>query len=869
MHSGYVWVINFWCDNKTKRNYVKNLILIAFSAIIVLASCTKNRVPTQKTGVLTGNDHVALTNFLMLGPLPVNNDTLDFKTARTMNFLEPWVLADSTLSEQNFMVLQEPVGVRSIRLKEDNISTSGYINFTGLFSDERPLLHKLNRSVSWFISTLESPSEQDLYLLFSGDDYVGIWVNGEQIGISFTQPGVLHFNMLRPVTLKKGKNTVVVKLLNDADDMMLKVVLATKQYAFDRFCSKNHYNFLEKCMISGNVINIKRNPATFIGSPIPFKVSDMLNRIVCQGVMQPDKNEYALSDIEPMHNYRLSFTHLGTTASETFFVGSPDDAYLHYEAKINQLPQQTQTDYSGVLYRFGRLMNITEKGNQNQFLRKICVLTENLERLQNQALQLSTGSLPTGIRIYGFRSRIDNSDQHYVVFAPDSVSASDTLPVVFVARPAIENHHPFLSSPQFAKSYVFDWALYMANRYRMYILFSSLRVYGAEKLAAVSDVDFDEVMTDFSQRTHWDTTRLYLHGNCLGAERALELATRFPHRFRAIGLYSPVFESNDSPLGSYATLQNIKHIPVYVHYDRFDGHTPASNIVALTNAAQAAGLDYTLHIDDATRTVYNIHLVGEETLDFFSEHNKPLPVPKMATFKTRFKRYNKGYLIDAEPAKEGKIASVDVQLKSKSNAVVSTQNVAWLLLNQTLHRDNALTVVLNDTITQTMATNEKLVLNHSRGTKVEFTPVFDVFGDHFTVVYQETEEYAGVAQHFCKLWNDYYFTSVQAVPQREYKNSGNVIFVGNSLDKSVFGGVAADEIISTFDASYRSKPNEPRRLSYMAGVQLNDGRKMLLVFGNASGCKALFDQRPWLHEASHYVIRDNAGSKILDRGYLY
>lgn len=848
---------------------MKKLILISASALLLMVSCSKNRVPTLKIGILNGNDNVALTHFTMLGPLSVDNDTADFKIIRTLNFLEPWGLADSTLNEQNFMVLQEPIGARSIRLSDDKISTSGFINFSGLFSDERPLLHKLNRSVSWFISTIESPSEQDLYLLFSGDDYVGVWVNGQQIGISFTQPGVLHYNMLRPVTLNKGKNTVVVKLLNETDDMMLKVVVATKQYAVNRFCSKNHYNFLDRCMINGNVINIKRNPATFIGSPIPFKVSNMLNRTVYEGIIQPDKNEYELPTIEPMHNYRLSFTHLGTTARETFFVGSPDDAYSHYESKINQLPQQTQTDYSGVLFRFGRLMNITEKGNQNQFLRKICVLTENLERLQNEGLQLSTGSLPEGIRIYGFRSRIDESDQHYVVFAPDSVSASDTLPVVFIARPAIENHHPFLSSPQFAKSYVFDWALYMANRYRMYILFSSLRVYGAEKLAAVSDADFEEVMADFGKRTPWDTTRLYLHGNCLGAERALELATRFPHRFRAIGLYSPVFESNDAPLGSYATLQNIKHIPVYVHYDRFDGHTPASNIVTLTHAAQSAGLDYTLHIDDATRTVYNIHLVGEEALAFFSEHNKPFSEPKMATFKTRFKRYNKGYLINAEPEKEGKIASVEVQFKSKSKVVVHAQNTAWLSLYQANQRNNAVTVVLNDTITQTIKSNEKLVLSPPDGQKVMFTPVFDVFGDRFTVVYQETDAYADVAKHICRLWNDYYFTSVQAIPQSEYKHNGNVVFVGNALDKDVFGTDLAKDIISTFDASYRSKPNEPRRLSYMTGVQLRDGRKILLVFGNAAGCKAMFNLRPWLNETSHYVIRDNVSNQILDRGYLY
>jgi tetratricopeptide (TPR) repeat protein len=87
----------------------------------------------------------------------------------------------------------------------------GYINF-------REIFHPYNWSVAYGTIDVQSPDEREVEFRVGSNEAVKVWLNGEEIWkINIVRNAVIDDNIV-PVTLKKGRNRILVKVCNRTGD---------------------------------------------------------------------------------------------------------------------------------------------------------------------------------------------------------------------------------------------------------------------------------------------------------------------------------------------------------------------------------------------------------------------------------------------------------------------------------------------------------------------------------------------------------------------------------------------------------------------------------------------------------------------------
>ena len=106
----------------------------------------------------------------------------------------------------------DPVGNRVWTLGElsatDGNNLNTMANATGLGSGD------INNHVAYGSITLESPREQQTTMLVGSDDAVKVWINGELVHYNPINRGSSNYQDKAPVTLKEGKNVLLVAVYN-------------------------------------------------------------------------------------------------------------------------------------------------------------------------------------------------------------------------------------------------------------------------------------------------------------------------------------------------------------------------------------------------------------------------------------------------------------------------------------------------------------------------------------------------------------------------------------------------------------------------------------------------------------------------------
>ncbi len=96
-----------------------------------------------------------------------------------------------------------------------------------------------------------------------------------------------------------------------------------------------------------------------------------------------------------------------------------------------------------------------------------------------------------------------------------------------------------------------------------------MRTYQYEKLSAAAKTEMLLAIKDACKHYDIDTTRVFLHANCSGGYRALQMATDYPSMFRAIALYAPTYMPRAGEYYQRAgtpalKLENLKGKPVFI-----------------------------------------------------------------------------------------------------------------------------------------------------------------------------------------------------------------------------------------------------------------------------------------------------------------
>lgn len=158
-----------------------------------------------------------------------------------------------------------------------------------------------------------------------------------------------------------------------------------------------------------------------------------------------------------------------------------------------------------------------------------------------------------------------------------------------------------------------------------------MRTYINEDLTPMSEAELQLAICDVKQRCQVDDDRIFLHSNCSGAYRALQFAELHPEQFAAIALYAPLYERLDDNrhvtcLPPKKLLRNLRTIPILIHYDPLDSHSPYYQFKDLITDCRKEGVPLTVSAKRNSGELYNVTLAGEEALFFFKDKTRRLPL---------------------------------------------------------------------------------------------------------------------------------------------------------------------------------------------------------------------------------------------------
>ncbi len=198
----FTWISRFGKKTKDKETYIRmlnelvdatsgNLNLHLNLNLLSAEYCLKNDMPEKAKTYIQNTGFIAEGAWLRLGPFDITDGTgLDTayisENITQVNMTAKYDAGNGHVSWHN--------------LNDDVLN--GFIN----------LGEGLNWGVAYAFTTVTSPDEREVQFRFDSDDQGKVWLNGEEV---FVNTGTYAAQIDRdtiPVTLKKGKNSILVKV---------------------------------------------------------------------------------------------------------------------------------------------------------------------------------------------------------------------------------------------------------------------------------------------------------------------------------------------------------------------------------------------------------------------------------------------------------------------------------------------------------------------------------------------------------------------------------------------------------------------------------------------------------------------------------
>lgn len=480
----------------------------------------------------------------------------------------------------------------------------------------------LRGKVTYLCCHLFSDRERDAFVDVNSTMDYSLYMNGDTLRRLDIQGPNLY-----SIHLRRGANAYLVQARATGNEYIFESrvcdsVSALKVYAS---CQSGNimYPFIDKARRLAVITNAHQR---VVQSPVKLSLKDVYGKEKTRFVLKKDSFEYAMPQLKDETSYMCVMSIGDVEVRQPVLYGDPDSALVRFSALRRDIgdahPQSVQID--GLLYRLRFLLEHPSRYDGDWWWQfKIPTVTYQLEcafaRVRGQK---PAPAVENNVQVVSYKSGIDGSVQHYMLARPNSVTATDSLPLVVIVRPFIENPHPFLSCPQLARQWAINQMQWFANKYHCLIVMPEMRMGMRDDVTPKAEAELADVVERLSRLYPVDMKRLYLHANCSGGYRALRIAVDNPDKFAAVALYAPVYHC---PYGDEASkerapeksIAKLKRVPILVVGDPVDGHSPVSMYKDLVTDARGNCLDLKLLLKRNSGRYYNVCLVGEDAFDFF------------------------------------------------------------------------------------------------------------------------------------------------------------------------------------------------------------------------------------------------------------
>ncbi len=424
-----------------------------------------------------------------------------------------------------------------------------------------------------------------------------------------------------PIHLKKGINELVAIVDTAKSEQYINLELCDSTGCI-RLMTESMFGRMFYPIIDPDSMTLKLDMKYYRVMPVSslMEIFDISGQKIHEFQIIDDNPEYDIPQLKEGHSYTCRWTICNCSTSQTFVCGNPDAVYGKFKdlAAKTYLNPDDSLKIGQILKRFRFLLDHTSRKDDWWWPFKIAPISYQLESIFSK----TAGKIvcePT-LEFESYKSPIDGMVQRCVVFTPST--HSKRYPLIVMIRPDAVNYHDFFSCPQLARQWAINNAQMLCDKYGFIVIMPEGRMPKSGILSSLMENEILAAIDTMAARYPIDKESIFLHANCSGGERALQIASHNPGKFKAIGLYAPFFSERINktyPIDRQIQLNALKKTPVFVQGDPLDGHSPPIFYKDLLSGMEEMGNPCKVNIEYHSGEDYNVFLIGEEALQFFQD----------------------------------------------------------------------------------------------------------------------------------------------------------------------------------------------------------------------------------------------------------
>lgn len=486
----------------------------------------------------------------------------------------------------------------------------------------------LDSLVTYLSCKIRVSESRNMFLLVNTKMKHNEYLNGD----SLASKGFKELD-IKPVSLKSGENDLVVRVTGGKGDYWYEATLYDS-VSIAKMYAEEHTGNIIFPIIKNDTIRLTENHWNITNSAIKLFFKDVNGNNVAETVLKKEQNSYYIPGFKDNRTYLCNMVIEGDTVRQPVLVGSFEELEMFFKSRRDSLPSAhpRADEIDQLLYRLWKLNTLTGKMREDSWYPfKFPWVAYQLEHIfAHLNGTYGNDDNENNFKFITYRSVLDGCLQRYLLVTPNSIDKNKKYPLVVVMRPCSEKRYHLYYSPQIAHQFVVNDMQAVANKYNTFIIMPEARMMLNEDMIPFAEAEMKLAIADVQEHYNIDENRMYLHANCSGGYRALKFATLNPDMFAAIALYAPIYKREDKSNVDIASapetmISNLRNIPVLIHCDPADTHSPASMYIDLVKDCEKYNISYKLTMKRNSGLGfrgYHRLIVGSDACEFFGDKRK-------------------------------------------------------------------------------------------------------------------------------------------------------------------------------------------------------------------------------------------------------
>jgi hypothetical protein len=513
-----------------RRRIVSGVFLSCIFAVYIEAKA-ESEIPVQRGISL----NVPLTHWAVMGPiqLELGPTERNFPTEKK-----------PCLTEADFLELYKNTTVSPAAKIRRGVAELGVETIE--FHSPLGLVPPEDRTQEMFYAgcKIQTPEAQEVILEMAKDDWAAVYLDGHLLTVAKDWNAPACPRVYFPATFKKGDNFLLVKVYSWKQRAAFKITIRSlADHALDAALNEYGGVLSKQCYTAGELPSVTWHPALTKLKVVTTVVNELSGENLGSQTLGNGDRWIPAERNLPAGVYLALLESEGRQWTECFVIGDGQilDQILADAARPFRSKESDAMNVDTLLHRNQILLKPkTYTPTNPDWQQKFAFNQSGLAGMIRRLKQGGEGAAHVpGLHLRAFRSRIDDSVQHYRLFIPSNYAPERAIPLAILPCPTPSRERPFLESVFIAKHKEAVHIAAVAEAHGFAVLWSGYR--NRPRGAPIELTHLDEALATVNENYRIDQSRISLIGICSGGVYGGMAVDRWPERFAALVYENGIF----------------------------------------------------------------------------------------------------------------------------------------------------------------------------------------------------------------------------------------------------------------------------------------------------------------------------------------